>query len=129
MSESKVVIDKVRVAADSRGFVFEPLDAIGLQHHRNVHVVWTEPGAIRGNHFHTEGDEVSTVVGPARVCFKEAGAVRTMDVPAGEGWRFRFPAGVTHAFQNTGDRPMLIASFNTLAHDPENPLTTRDVIL
>jgi dTDP-4-dehydrorhamnose 3,5-epimerase-like enzyme len=124
-----VTIDKLRRAVDERGQVFEPLDAAGLSAQRNVHVVVTQPGHIRGNHFHHAGTEVTAVVGPARVRYRERTEVTTLDVPADEAWRFIFPAGVVHAFQNTGIAPMLLVSFNTVAHDPQNPDTSREVIL
>lgn len=124
-----VTIEKLRRAVDARGQVFEPLDALGLRGQRNVHVVLTEPGHIRGNHFHHAGTEVSAVLGPARVRYREEGEVTTVDVPADEVWRFVFPPGVVHAFQNVGTAPMIIVSFNTLPHDPDHPDTAREVIL
>jgi dTDP-4-dehydrorhamnose 3,5-epimerase-like enzyme len=108
--------------------VFEPLDAEGLAIQKNVHVVLTAPGEIRGNHFHESGTEVTAVSGPARVRIKNANTLETHDIPEGETWRFTFPAHVTHAFQNTGSTPLVIVSFNTLPHDPANPNTTRDVV-
>jgi len=126
---SRVTIEVLPRAADARGQVFEPLDAAGLVDRRNVHVVTTHPGHIRGNHFHTIAHEVTTVVGPARVRYRDAAETNTVDVPADEAWRFTFPPGVTHAFQNTGQSSMLIVSFSSEPHDPQNPDTTRDVIL
>lgn len=128
-SDPKVIVEPLRRTLDARGQVFEPLDALGLAAQRNVHVVTTLPQNIRGNHYHHEGTEVSVVVGPARVRYRIGADVTTVDVPADEAWRFVFPPRVTHAFQNTGAGPMLIISFNTRAHDPERPDTTREVIL
>jgi dTDP-4-dehydrorhamnose 3,5-epimerase-like enzyme len=125
----KVMIEQLRRVVDARGQVFEPLDALGLNAQRNVHVVTTSPEQIRGNHFHHNGTEVSAVVGPARVRYRVGEETTTVDVPADEVWRFVFPPRVTHAFQNTGTEPMLIVSFNTETHDPLRPDTTRDVIL
>lgn len=122
-------IEKLRSLIDARGQVFEPLREDELSAQRNVHVVLTAPGHIRGNHFHDTGVEITTVIGPARVRYRAARELRTVDVPEGEVWRFTFPAGVTHAFQNTGTTPLFIVSFNTLPHDPHQPNTTRDVIL
>lgn len=127
--EQKVTIEQLRRAADARGQVFEPLEAPGLSTQRNVHVVTTQPQQIRGNHYHRTGTEVTAVIGPARVRYREGSDLMTVDVPADEAWRFVFPPGVTHAFQNTGAGVMLIVSFNTETHDPQNPDTTRDVIL
>jgi dTDP-4-dehydrorhamnose 3,5-epimerase-like enzyme len=126
---SAVRVERLRCASDARGDVFEPLDAAGLAPQRNVHVVLTGPHHIRGNHFHRLGTEVSTVVGPAHVRYRENERTTDLAIPAGEAWRFTFPPGVVHAFQNTGDAPLLIVSFNTVAHDPSHPDTVREVIL
>ena len=125
---TQVSIEKLRVAADQRGDVFEPLDAAGLQGQQNVHVVWTEPGHVRGNHFHREGHEVSVVRGPALVRYREDDKLIELNVPAGEAWRFSFPPGVVHAFKNTGAVAMIIVSFNTAVHDPGKSDTVREVI-
>lgn len=127
--QQEVIVERLRRSVDVRGQVFEPLDALGLAAQRNVHVVTTGPQQIRGNHFHDSGTEVTAVVGPARVRYRVGSEITTIDVPAEEVWRFVFPPRVTHAFQNTGTGTMLIVSFNTEAHDPQDPRTTRDVIL
>jgi len=124
-----VVIQRLRRATDQRGYVYEPLDDTQLQEQRNVHVVITRPGEVRGNHFHPTGTEITAVSGPARVRIKQGDAVETHDVPEGETWRITFPPGVVHAFQNTGTEPLVLVSFNTLPHDPANPNSVREVIL
>lgn len=126
---STVRIDVLASHRDARGYVFEPLSGAELQAYRNVHVVVSEPGAIRGNHFHVRGTEITTVAGPTLVRFREAGMLRDVEVPAGEVWRFRFPAGVPHAFRNTGHSASILASFNTEAHDRAAPDAVREVLL
>lgn len=127
--EQTVIVEQLRRAMDARGQVFEPLDALGLSEQRNIHVVTTRPQQIRGNHYHHSGTEVTAVVGPARVRYRAGAELVTVDIPCDEVWRFVFPPGVAHAFQNIGTGVMLIVSFNTVPHDPQNPDTTRDVIL
>ena len=112
-----VRITKLAVHADARGAVFEPLEPAMLEGWRNVHAVTTAPGAVRGNHRHLRGTEVSSVSGAALVRYEEQGQVRDVHVPEGEVWRFEFPPGVAHAFKNTGQRSFLIVSFNTELHD------------
>jgi oxalate decarboxylase/phosphoglucose isomerase-like protein (cupin superfamily) len=112
-----------------RGYLFEPLAAAELSGYRNVHVVFTVPGAVRGNHRHVRGTEITAVTGPALVRFKDAEGVHDVTVPFGETWRFSFPPGVSHAFCNTGSEPMILASFNTEEHDPNAPDAVRDEIL
>jgi dTDP-4-dehydrorhamnose 3,5-epimerase-like enzyme len=114
---------------DARGAVFEPLPGDEIADYRNMHVVVSEPGAIRGNHFHVRGTEMTAVAGPTLVRFREGDLVRDVEVPAGEVWRFRFPPGTPHAFRNTGDRVAILASFNTEEHDPDRPDAVREVLL
>jgi dTDP-4-dehydrorhamnose 3,5-epimerase-like enzyme len=123
---------------DARGVVFEPLDAAALAAQRNVHVVLSVPGAVRGNHFHRVQHEVTVVVGPARVAWRAVnagdaavapGPIETVDVPAGAAWRFEFPPGIAHAFENTGRETQVLVAFATRPHDPANPDTFRDMLL
>ena len=126
---SKVVIETVPCIVDSRGWVIEPVDEPTLAAQRNVHVTWTEPGAIRGNHYHRHSAEVMVAMGPALVRLREAGAVRDVPVAEGEARRFSIPPGVAHAIQNTGPRPLVLVTFSTHVHDRANPDTVRDVLI
>jgi len=114
---TRVEITKLVVHQDARGLLFEPLAPPRLKGWKNVHAVITEPGAVRGNHKHLRGTEVTAVVGPALVRYCEEGQTCDAVVPAGEVWSFRFPPGIAHAFKNAGDRPFLLLSFNTELHD------------
>lgn len=127
--DDPVRIDVITSHRDPRGMVFEPLAADEIGRYRNVHVVITEPGAIRGNHHHLRGAEVTTVVGPVLVRYQANGVRRDVNVPAGEVWRFAFPAGVAHAFKNTGSQPFILASFNTEEHDQAAPDVVREVLI
>jgi dTDP-4-dehydrorhamnose 3,5-epimerase-like enzyme len=126
---SLVEITKLNVHSDARGAVFEPLEPALLAGWRNVHAVITEPGAVRGNHRHPRGTELSAVQGPALVCYRDAEGVREVQVPAGEVWRFKFPAGTAHAFKNTGVRPFVLVSFNTEEHDSARPDVEREQLI
>lgn len=127
----------LRLSSDARGVVFEPLDAAALGAQRNVHVVLTAPGAVRGNHFHRLTQEVAAVVGPARVSWRPARATgggemppaESVDVPAGQAWRFTFPPGTAHAYRNTGETTMVLVAFASRPHDPTDPDTFRDALL
>lgn len=122
-----VEIQTIAAHRDARGFLYEPLNAAQMTQYRNVHVVMSEPGAVRGNHRHVAGIETTTLNGPALVRYRLEGALHDVTVPAGEVWRFRFAPGVPHAFRNDGDRPMVLVSFNTLEHDPAD--TVREVLI
>ncbi len=124
-----VHIEVMPAHRDARGSLFEPLNAAELLRQKNVHVVLTQPGEIRGNHRHTAATEMTVVVGPCQVRLKEDCVVRDVEVPAGEAWRFTIPPGVVHAYRNTGSATMLLISFASALHDPANPDTAREVIL
>lgn len=126
---SAVKIEKLRVAKDTRGYVFEPLEPEAIARYRNVHVVYTTPGVVRGNHRHILGTEISSVAGPSLVRYRVDGVIHDVQVPAGEVWRFEFPPGVAHAFRNEGAEPTLLAAFNTEEHDPDKPDAVRDVLI
>lgn len=122
-------IETLALHTDQRGLLFEPLGPDELPHQLNAHVALTEPGGVRGNHFHERGTEIATVLGPALVRIGRDGAVFDSVVPENEAWRFTIPPRASHAFQNIGERPMLLVVFNTQPHDPADPDVVRDVLI
>ena len=126
---SRVSIEQLELHCDARGLVLEPLGPEALPAQRNVHLVLTEPGCIRGNHFHPRGTEVAVVLGPALVRLREEGEVRDIHIAEGQAYRLTIPPGVAHAFQNTGTRPTVLVAFNTVALDRSNPDVVRDVLI
>lgn len=119
----------VAVRCDARGVLFEPVDADVLMRQRNCHVVLTEPGAVRGNHWHRHATEVSVVLGPARVCIRRESGIEEIQVPDGQAWRFVFPPGISHAMQNTGGRPMVVIAFSDQVHDRQSPDVVSDILI
>jgi dTDP-4-dehydrorhamnose 3,5-epimerase-like enzyme len=119
----------VKLHADARGCVFEPLSPEEIPAQRNVHYVSSEPGAIRGNHYHQRGTEIAVALGQTLVRVREGATIRDFVVPAGEAWRFVFPPGIAHAFKNVGDRTAALIAFNTEVHDPARPDVVRDVLI
>jgi dTDP-4-dehydrorhamnose 3,5-epimerase-like enzyme len=89
---------------DHRGRVCEPLDPKGLPTQRNVHIVVTDPGGVRGNHAHTRGTEVITGQGLARVRIRDARGIWDTIIAEGAPTRSIIPPGVTPAMQNLGSR-------------------------
>jgi dTDP-4-dehydrorhamnose 3,5-epimerase-like enzyme len=123
------LIEPTKSHKDPRGTVFEPLSGTELAGQKNVHVVLTQPGEVRGNHAHLTAVETTSVVGPCLVRLKEGADIRDVVVPGGEIWRFTIPPGVVHAFRNIGDAVMVLVSFSTNLHDPGGSDTRREVIL
>ena len=129
MPQAKTLIEPVSAYRDGRGALFEPVDERHIAGKRNVHVVLTEPGHVRGNHRHLLGSEIAVLTGPAQVRLREDGVLRDVDVPSGEVWRFTIPPGVAHAFRNPGPGTMVLIGFNTELHDPARPDAVREEIL
>jgi dTDP-4-dehydrorhamnose 3,5-epimerase-like enzyme len=124
-----VQVEPVTVHQDRRGTVFEALDSEHLSRQRQVHVVVTEPGGVRGNHAHTRGTEVLTVQGPALVRLRDRQGVRDTLVPEGAVTRFIVPPGVAHAVQNLGTRSTVVVAFRDRADDPADPDVMREVLI
>ena len=122
-------IDIVTTHRDHRGSLFEPGDEQHLSGKRNLHVVLTEPGFVRGNHRHVVGTEITVVTGPAFVRLREDGVDHDVEIPDGQTWRFTIPPGVAHAFRNSGAGVMVLVGLNTEAHDPARPDAVREEIL
>ena len=126
---SKVTVEVVRCSRDARGCVFEPIGVDLIAAQKNVHLAVTEPGAVRGNHYHRHGDEIAIVAGPALIRLREEGTVRDVQVPDGEIHRFTIPARVSHAFKNTGTRPMVLVAFSSGEFTPDAPDVVRDELI
>lgn len=127
--EPRVTIERLTFPTDARGLVFEPIGPDDLPHQRNVHVALTLPGHVRANHYHLAGLEITVVLGPALFRYRDGQEIRDLNVAEGEAYRITIPAGISHAFKNTGSVPQLIVAFNTVPHDPANPGVVRDVLI
>jgi len=124
-----VTVERIEPKSDARGCVWEPAAPAELAVQQNCHVVVTEPGGIRGNHFHKLGTEIATQRGPALVRFRDDRGIQDVVVTGGEVVRFVFPPNCAHAFQNTGSTPNLLVAFNTVPHDPVTPDVYREVLI
>lgn len=125
----RVVIEEVAVHRDARGVVFEPLGGEEIRAQRNVHVVLSEPGAVRGNHYHRRGTEILTVSGPALVRLRDGADIEDLGVTQGRTIRLTIPPGVVHAVKNTGSSTSVLVAFNTEAHNPAGPDVVREVLI
>ena len=124
-----VQVEKLAPKSDPRGCVWEPLTAAEIASQQNCHVVITEPGGIRGNHFHKQGTEVATQRGPALVRFCDARGVQDVEIADGEVYRFVFPPNCAHAFRNSGKLPNFLVAFNTVSFDPFRPDVYREELI
>jgi dTDP-4-dehydrorhamnose 3,5-epimerase-like enzyme len=124
-----VTMERVDLGHDDRGFLFHPVAGDVLSEQREAHAVITRPGAIRGNHCHRTAEEILAVAGPARVRYREDGTVHEVEIPENAAYRFRFPAGVSHAVQHTGEGPGFLVAFSTNPFNPDDPDGIRDELI
>jgi dTDP-4-dehydrorhamnose 3,5-epimerase-like enzyme len=127
--EQRITIEPVSYPSDHCGLVLEPIGPGALPEQRNVHLVLTQPGHIRGNHYHRRGKEICVVLGPALVRYRDGGETRDLHIAGGQAYRLSIPPGVPHAIQNTGPGPMTIIAFNSVVHDPSEPDVVREVLI
>ena len=125
----KVNIDQLKTLPDLRGIVFEPIDKDKINSQENIHVVISEPGAVRGNHYHLRGTETLAVVGPALIRFKENDELHDFEVPSGQVYKFIIPPKVVHAIKNIAEESNILVAFNTVEHNPQKPDQIREIIL
>jgi UDP-2-acetamido-2,6-beta-L-arabino-hexul-4-ose reductase len=121
--------ETVKRFSDERGFVFEPLSGEVLAGQKNVHVVTSRPGAVRGNHYHLKGTETLVVCGPALVRIRTADQLEDFSIPADTTCRVIIPPGVSHAVKNTGATDMLLVAFNTEPHYADRPDWIADILI
>ncbi len=125
----RVIIEQIELKIDSRGCIFEPLDPADISNQRNVHIVLTQPGCVRGNHYHKRGAEVITVFGSTLVRFRDQHSIQDVAVSENQAIRFVIPQGVSHAFKNTGSQTTVMVAFNTVVHDQEDPDNIGDTLI
>jgi dTDP-4-dehydrorhamnose 3,5-epimerase-like enzyme len=125
----KVQVTRLAAHSDLRGSVWEPIGAGELPAQRNCHIVITQPGGIRGNHFHKIGTEIATQAGPALVRYRDETGTHSVKIAEGEVLCFTFPPGCPHALLNNGSGPNVLSAFNTRAFAPEEPDVYPEVLI
>lgn len=125
----KVKIDQINKHSDARGVLFEPIEKDSIGRQKNIHIVISAPGAVHGNHYHHNGTETITVMGPALIRIKEKDDIYDIEVAPEQVTKFTIPPKVAHAIKNISDRSNIFVAFNTVEHDPQNPDRVQDVII
>jgi dTDP-4-dehydrorhamnose 3,5-epimerase-like enzyme len=99
---------------DERGWGINPLDALGISDgfSGSMHLVSLKPGAVRGNHYHTNTTEwIFVFGGKAKIVFKaaQADSVHQIMVGDSEPALFEIPPKVEHAVVNTSMNDIYLA--------------------
>lgn len=126
MSEVKRVDLQGYIWSDERGWGVNPLKAIGISGEApgDFHLVSMRPGAIRGNHYHTNASEwLLFCGGPAKIAWRSAadGSIREENIRGDEPVLFEIPPRIEHAAVNLSSSDIYLLSFS---NSPE-PHTVR----
>ncbi|MBM4263914.1 MAG: hypothetical protein FJ145_21150 [Deltaproteobacteria bacterium] len=129
MASIQVLSEPIEFHCDHRGLVFEPLLAGQFDAQRNLHVVLTAPGHVRGNHYHRQGTEVLAVVGSWLIRYRENNAIRELTLGEKQAMRMTIPPGIAHAFKYIGTGSGLLVAFTDLDRDAALADVEKDVLI
>ncbi len=88
---------------------------------RGVHVVAILPGQTRGNHYHEKTNEfLFMFAGKGAFYWEEEGKIREHPV-GGSPTMITIPAGIRHAFTNTGQDTVYLIALRDGEYDSQNP--------
>lgn len=92
---------------DERGAVIVPTrdELLRAGQVRNLHVVVSRPGTVRGNHLHRNATESICVVEGHFVAYFDDPRDRELlhlEIPAGRAVLLQIQPGIVHAFENVG---------------------------
>jgi UDP-2-acetamido-2,6-beta-L-arabino-hexul-4-ose reductase len=132
MPEQEKPLPKVKIyrhteqmKQDPRGWAFFPFQA-GPDIRppcdtESLHLVMSQPGAVRGNHYHEHSAEWFCVFGGrAELYYEENGVVRTEPLDRDDLVVY-IPPGVPHTIKNIGSTPVYLLAFREKT--AENPHT------
>lgn len=97
-----------------------------------VYILYSNKGAIRGNHYHKETVEYFTLVeGTASFSLKdlETGCSETIKLSADDNIIIKVPVNVVHAFKNEEDEPMVMLAVSSREYNPDDTDTYSMVIM
>jgi dTDP-4-dehydrorhamnose 3,5-epimerase-like enzyme len=125
----KIKKEKIEIKQDKRGIVFNPIQQEELVAQKNIHIVITLPGHIRGNHYHKKGTEKLIVYGSALIRIKDKGKIKDMIISQGQPTRITIPPGISHAIKNNGNKPQLLIAFHNKTYNPRFTDTFPDILI
>ena len=116
----KLLPHVLSVRFDARGMLFEVVRGSG---EHQVFFSLTNPGAVRGNHYHTRKMERFCVVeGDAEIRLRHVltGELHTFVVSGSKPVAVDMPTYWAHSITNMGSRPLLTAFWTSEQYDPDD---------
>lgn len=134
MSNFIEVTELKRIGADERGWVIEPIAEAELINRSilNIHILCTEPGSVRGNHYHLDRQEHICVLAGTFLFVavdNETGKRFELLTVADKSLCFTIPRNVSHAMKNLGQDRGYLLCYSDKAFNPDSPDTVKNIIL
>lgn len=119
-------IRSLRKHFDNRGSLFDNIDPEIVANIKHFFISKSQPGIIRGNHYHTRKQEWFYIVeGRAKIVIEdiETKHREEIEIDADEGRILFIPSNKAHAMQNISNRELIILAFVNESFDPADPDT------
>lgn len=118
-----VDIEKLQTYSDNRGWVSEIYAGEWGDDLQNIHLGTMHPGAVRGNHSHTQSKEcIIFLEGPIYLRSETDGNTQseTIRTPV----KVSISPNTAHAFKNVGTNTISFVAYRNKEYDDENPDVT-----
>lgn len=122
----KINITNLHKKTDERGWLIENENNEIKNKMKHFFVSFSNPGIVRGQHYHTKKVEWFLVVkGEASITFKDVKSkeVKVINVSAEKPQMVEIPVMMAHAIKNTGDQEMCLMAIVNEVLNQENPDT------
>ena len=120
--------EKLKVKKDERGELFE---LFHLPNDGQVYCVFSEPGAIRANHYHKRKEEKFCVIyGEAKIRLRErtTNKIKEFLVSGGAPEIIAISPNSVHNIENTGKNRMILIAWTSETFNPADPDTYKEEV-
>src|SRR3974390_247957 len=128
----KIQITELNNSGDARGFSFtapsEALAFVGRM--ADVHLASTQPGSVRGNHYHLRRREAIVVLPGAKWSFhwdEDGGSAQHREFDGGRAVLILVSPGASHAVRNDGSDSLWLVAISSETYAPAETLARKVV--
>jgi oxalate decarboxylase/phosphoglucose isomerase-like protein (cupin superfamily) len=129
----KIVVTELQNTGDARGFSFTaPAAALAfVGGMADVHLASTQPGAVRGNHYHLRRREAIVILPGAKWSLHwdegENPSPRHREFDGGLAVMVLVSPGASHAVRNDSDATLWLVAISSESYDPAESVTRKVV--
>jgi dTDP-4-dehydrorhamnose 3,5-epimerase-like enzyme len=127
MIPQEIKIINLTQKADNRGYLIELFrkEAMDIEGDvfGQVYIAMTNPGIVRGNHYHSRKVEWFAAIGGEPLLILENITTKVQHEFYLVEKAIRIPPNFAHAFINTGNEPSLLIAYISESFNPDDPDT------